>query len=199
MASLGPWSPLSLPELLPHLKGLRSPWWISGGWAIDLFLGWPTRAHEDTDVGLLRRDQLAVREALREWDMHAADPPGTLRPWARGETLPLSVHDIWCRRENGAPWRFQLMLDESDGEQWVYRRDLRIRLPLSELINRTPEGVPFLKPEVQLLYKSRGRRPKDQQDFGITVPRLHDDAKRWLADALRISDPGNPWLEALPQ
>jgi Aminoglycoside-2''-adenylyltransferase len=35
---------------------LHVPWWIAGGWAIDLFLGRQTREHEDLDVLILRRD-----------------------------------------------------------------------------------------------------------------------------------------------
>jgi len=73
-------------DLAPLLAGMAFPWWVAGGWAIDLFVGHQTRLHDDLDVLVLRRDQLAVHQALRGWDLHAADPPGTLRPWAPGET-----------------------------------------------------------------------------------------------------------------
>jgi hypothetical protein len=42
------------------LAGIDSPWWIAGGWALDLFIGDQTRAHEDLDVGILRRDVIDV-------------------------------------------------------------------------------------------------------------------------------------------
>jgi hypothetical protein len=34
---------------------------------------------------------------LAGWEWWAAVPPGILRPWAPGETVPAAVHDIWCR------------------------------------------------------------------------------------------------------
>ncbi|MDN3356285.1 amidase [Actinomadura sp. DC4] len=56
-----------------------------------------------------------------------------LRRWARGERLALGVHDIWCRTGPDRPWRIQVMLDESDGGDWVSRRDPRVRRPLGSL------------------------------------------------------------------
>ncbi|MFI6500277.1 hypothetical protein [Nonomuraea typhae] len=38
--------------------------------------------------------------------------------------LPERAHDIWAREHSGGPWRFQLMLDEAEGEEWVYRARL---------------------------------------------------------------------------
>lgn len=44
------WSPLSAEEVASVLEGMPAPWWIAGGWALDLFVGRTTRAHEDMDV-----------------------------------------------------------------------------------------------------------------------------------------------------
>jgi hypothetical protein len=44
------WSPLSVEELAEICEGMPVPWWIAGGWALDLFVGRTTRAHEDMDV-----------------------------------------------------------------------------------------------------------------------------------------------------
>jgi hypothetical protein len=76
---------------------LDVPWWVAGGYAIELAVGRPFRVHSDIDILLLRRDQLAVQHALAGWEWWAADPPGVLRPWAPGEYLVDTVHDIWCR------------------------------------------------------------------------------------------------------
>src|SRR4051812_46951379 len=103
-SELGAWTPVA-PEVLPEiLAGLDFPWWLAGGWAIDAYLGRQTRQHADTDVLILRRDHLAVRAALTDWDVHAADPPGTLRPWPLGETLPDTVHDVWVRPSANEDW-----------------------------------------------------------------------------------------------
>ncbi|MFI7610589.1 hypothetical protein ACIBP6_05040 [Nonomuraea terrae] len=90
-----------------------------GGWPAGTRSSGPSGAR--TGSTLPRRDQLAVRRLLDGWDAHVA-LDGTLRPWEAGETLPAQTHDIWVREHPGGPWRFQLMLDETDGEQWVCRR-----------------------------------------------------------------------------
>jgi hypothetical protein len=45
----------------------------------------PDLQHSDLVILVLRRDHALVRDQLRDWDVHAADPPGTLRPWPVGE------------------------------------------------------------------------------------------------------------------
>src|SRR5437764_10420074 len=108
-------------------------WWLAGGWALDTFLGRMTRPHEDTDALILRPDHLDVRRALSDWDAHAADPPGTLRPWPVGEELPAAVHDIFLRRSPTEPWSFQFMIDDTRGNDWIFRRDSRITRPVTDL------------------------------------------------------------------
>lgn len=174
----GTWEPASPQQVATELQGLAVPWWIAGGWAIELAVGRPLRLHSDTDVLVLRRDQLAVQDHLAgRWDLLAADPPGTLRPWRRGELLPATAHDIWCREDLRAPWRFQLMIDESDGGQWVSRRHAGVRRPLTDLGCTTAEGIPFLAPEIQLFYKSRARRRRDGLDLESVLPSLDADAR----------------------
>lgn len=165
------WDPLSQAALADLLRGLDAPWWLAGGWALDAFVGRQTRPHEDIDVSVLRRDQAAVRAHLREWDPHVADPPGTLRPWTSDVA---TAHDVWCRRTPGEPWAFQVMLEESDGDDWVYRRDPRVRRPIASLGDRV------LVPEVQLLYTSSDPRPKDLADRALVLPLLSEEAREWL-------------------
>lgn len=175
-------------------------WWVAGGWAIDLLVGRQTRAHGDFDVLTLRSQQHLVRAHLHAWDVHAADPPGALRPWPIGETLPASVHDVWCRRDPSAPWSLQLMIDDVDGEDWLFRRDHRIHRPVSTLAGRASQpGLPVLAAEVQLLYKSGSLREKDVADFDIALSHLSVDECRWLRDALRETSPGHDWIRRLDE
>lgn len=178
------------------MRGLAAPWWVAGGYAVELTVGHAYRDHDDVDIALLRRDQLAVRRLLDGWDVHAAVMPRTLRPWALDEVLPEQAHDIWIRERPDGPWRFQLMLDESEGEEWIHRRDPRIRRPLTEL---TVEGDGFhwLVPEVQLLYKSRGMRPKDETDYEMVLPLLNAEQRHWLDRALETEHTTHPWRERL--
>ncbi|MFI6102250.1 nucleotidyltransferase domain-containing protein [Lentzea sp. NPDC051213] len=189
-----PWQPLRPEEVAGLFGGIH--WWIAGGYAIEFAVGRTLRPHGDIDVLLLRRDQLAAQRALSGWEWWAADPPGALRPWRPGEILPADVHDIWCRPSASAPWRVQVMLDESDGDDWVSRRDPRVRRPVGTLTHTTESGIPYLAPEIQLCYKSKAPREKDQIDFDAVLPLLSDVQRRWLADA--IGGP-HPWLTRLSE
>ncbi|MBT2410617.1 amino acid transporter [Streptomyces sp. ISL-12] len=142
------------------------------------------RGHGDIDVMLLPRDQLAAQRAPAGRQWWAADPPGTLRPWAEGERLPTDVHDIWCRPAPERPWRSQVTLDESRGHEWCSRRDPRVHRPVSALGLRPADGIPCLAPEAQLYYKAKSPRPKDEQDFDATLPLLTDGQRRWLTGAV---------------
>ncbi len=42
------------------------------------------------------------------------------------------------------------------------------------------DGIEYLRPEIQLLHKANGLRPKDQEDFEVCLPLLDDTARRWL-------------------
>lgn len=194
MTDLGPWEPATPAEVASLFSHCSVPWWIAGGYAIEFAIGHPIRAHDDIDILLLRPDQLVVQQILAGWEWWAADPPGTLRPWLPGETLPPDVHDIWCRPAADEPWRIQFMLDECVGTQWVSRRDANLRRPVAELGRVNVDGIPYLTPDIQLFYKSRQRRPKDEIDFAAVLPVLTKAEQDWLADALPA---GHPWHERL--
>lgn len=196
-APFGPWDPAPLSEVVARFSGSGSRWWVAGGHAIELAVGRRIRSHADVDVLLLRRDQLVVQRALPGWQWWAADPPGTLRPWAADEVLPQEVHDIWCRPGPDDPWRVQIMLDESDGHEWVSRRDSRLRRPISALGTVSAGGVPYLAPDVQLYYKAASPRPKDETDFAAALPVLTDEQRRRLADALLMTYGPHPWIARL--
>jgi len=172
------------------------PWWIAGGWALDLYAGKQSRAHRDLDVGVLRRDVLAVLAALPSWEFFAAKN-GVLARLTSDQEPRTDVYSLWCRPADATEWTLELMLDESDAGRWVYRRESRIQRPLEVTVRRDPQGIPYLAPEVQLLYKSARARPQDEADFAHVAPQLDLAACEWLRDALAISEPGHRWLSAL--
>ncbi len=168
VSDLGRWDPLTPQQVVDLFwaSPVRPSWWIAGGYAIELFVGRSLRQHADIDVMILRRDQQLVHDVLSGWDIRAADPPGHLRSWRARETLPHSVHDIWCREDPSGPWRLQVMLDESDGERWYSRRKSTIAMPIRDLGRHTSDGWPYLSPEVQLFYKAKAldQLEKDEMD-----------------------------------
>jgi hypothetical protein len=198
----GPWRPWQPREVAALFVSLPAPWWIAGGWAIDLFLGRQTREHADIDVQVLRRDQRAVRAVLAGWDAQAALPPPRdeawpFRAWHADEVLDAAIHDIWCRPTATSPWALQLMIADTQDDRWLFRRMPTIGRGLAELGGVTAEGIPYLAPEIQLLHKAKGLRPRDVADFSEALPALGPERRRWLATALAAAHPRHPWLPLL--
>jgi hypothetical protein len=193
----GTWDHITLDEVVAVLDGLAVPWWIAGGYAIDAFAGSGRRDHDDIDVSLFHADHLVAHVHLSAWDLHCAEnPPGILRSWLPSETLGTSIHDIWVRRDADDAWRFQLMLNGGGPSELVFRRDERVRAPL-ERATFVKKGVRYMTPEWQLLFKSRGRREKDEFDFRDCLPLMSTGQRAWLRDSLGMADPENPWLARL--
>lgn len=89
------------------------------------------------------------------------------------------------------------MVDEAGGGGWRSRRDDRVRAPVAALGRVSAGGLPYLRPEIQLFYKAKGRRPKDEADFAVVAPALDADARAWLDRALALTRPDHPWRVAL--
>lgn len=192
------WKPLSVEEAKKLFASFKPQWWIAGGWAIDLFLKRQTRPHDDIDVLICREDQLEVQKLLAGWDLWAADPPGTLKPWENGKFLKKGLQDIWGRKTAKDPWQIQIMLFDTEKNDWIFKRDERIRKNLSSITLRTADGVLFLAPEVQLLYKSKSLREKDQLDFNNALSVMDEVQKNWLKEALiQVYGGSHGWIARL--
>lgn len=183
-------------DVLDWLAPLSVPWWIAGGWALDLFLGEVTRPHGDIDVGIFRRDALSVCATLSDWEFFEAQAGSLTRLEPR--TAPhRAARSLWSRRRGECVWEFELMLDEGGANAWTFRRNNTIGRPLEIAIHRSSEGIPYLAPEIQLLYKSQEVRPNDQVDFERVVGRLHQDARAWLRTSIARMYPSHAWLAEL--
>lgn len=196
------WNPLSPDEVKTLLGSIQKPYWLSGGWAIDLFLGQQTRPHDDIDISIIREDQSHFQSALVNWDLRASDPPGSgkLRPWLQGEKLNPPIHNLWCRQKSSGPWNLEIMLCIFENNEWVYRRNPKIRGPISKFGWTTSDGTLVIAPEIQLLYKSRSPRDKDQKDFENCLGKFNHEQMQWLTDALTIdSGENHPWISILKE
>jgi hypothetical protein len=181
------------------LEAVDAPWYVAAGWSIDLFLGRQTREHEDLE--------LAVPSArFREFVEPLAVLGLELHPIVDGRAVPLAEvgdaalaesHQTWALDRAAGVWRVDLFREPSDGETWIARRDERIRLPYDELIERTPEGIPYSRPEATILFKAKHTREKDDADFAAVLPLLDPARRRWLGDALELVHPGHRWLDEL--
>ncbi len=192
----GPWRTRCPRDVAELMSGYQGRWWIAGGWAIETFTG-ISRPHGDIDPSIPRADVAFLRAHLAgEYDVWAADR-GTLRPLIdAGDGPTRTCSNLWLRRDGRSPWEFDVILMDADDEMWTYKRDVRVRLPFAEILWQA-EGLHWLRPEVQLLHKAPGLRPKDQRDFDDTAPLLDPLHRDWLRAALRIAHPGHPWIALL--
>jgi len=191
----GPWVPLTLDAVVELLAPARFRWWVTGGHALELFMGRSWRAHDDTDIGICRRDASEFADLLAHWDVHIA-AGGRLTPWG-GEPLcaEQDQNNLWCRRAPDEPWCLDVVVGDGDADEWIYRRDPRIRAPWDDVVLRSDGGVPYLGPELQLLFKSRTPRPKDDVDAKEVIPALD---KRRVARLDQLLPPSHPWRALLP-
>ena len=191
-----PWRPLRPLDAANLFAAIDVRWWIAGGWALEIFRGRVGRPHTDLDVGVLRRDISTVLDHFSGWKLFEAKG-GHLTRLAAGAVPRADVHSLWGRPAADDRWAIELMLDEADGDMWVYRRDPRIQHPLAAAIRKSADGFYYLAPELQLLYKSSGTRECDDADFALTCPFLSDDARQWLCHALELVSPRHRWIESL--
>lgn len=192
----GPWRSNSVADVVALMTGYPGSWWIAGGWAIEAFTG-VERDHGDVDIGIPRHENPLLREHVRgRLDAWAADR-GTLRPLTRADDpLPPTCNNLWLRSSGAEPWEYDVVLATIVDDGWVYRRDSRIGMPLSNVF-WTRDGVRYLRPEIQLLYKAPGLRPQDQRDFEASIRLLDATSQRWLRTALITAHPGHPWIAEL--
>jgi hypothetical protein len=171
-------------------------WWaVAGGWAIDLWLGEQSREHHDVEIVIRQQDQRIVGQFLRtEWQLLCLDPPGaSWIEWGVEPILPPSFQ----LKVRAASREFDIFLESTAGDLWVFRRDERLRRPVGEVTLSTGSGIPVVRPEVQLLYMAKSSEPKHQHDFSVARPRLPDEAASWLREALQLTHAGHRWLDQL--
>jgi hypothetical protein len=191
-----PWEPITPQEAASLFDSWGRFWCVAGGWAIDLWLGRTTRHHGDIDLQILRRDAAALPSHLAGWDLHLASATRSLPLWVPEEPLPAEVHNLWCRPVGAHTWRLQVLVMDHDADRWIYRRNEKIAGSLTTLSTRA-SGIPVIAPEIQLLFKSRDPRTKDEADFHAALPDLTPAQRSWLHDALASSEPDHPWLSLL--
>lgn len=187
-------------NILAHLMAnFPHPWYFCGGWAIDLFLGKPMRAHKEVDIGIFRPDQLEIQNylAVRGWEMaKAAD--GLLTQWSLGERLELPCPTIWYRNSNFAPPFVELIFEEGSEAEVGFRRNPTVTRSGTKAICYGVDGLPYLAPEIALLYKAAHvERVENQTDLDNALPHLTEEQRTRLKDGLVACYGHHPWLAKL--
>ncbi len=184
-------------------EGFPGPWWLGGGWAIDIWTGGPSREHEDIEICVPRSYQEAVHAYCADWRFFTP----VNEQWAalpEGEMLESPRFMLQLRRTpessvsvEGMPSEFEFLLnDVADGE-WIFLPEPSIRLPMERVYGPSPLGLPVTAPEILLLHKAQHHRPKDEHDFERVRDRMDVDRRAWLRLQLERIRPEDPWIAEL--
>ena len=186
------WNSWRPEELAQRLHGSRIPWYVTGGWALDLFLGQQTRDHADIEFATLPSDIPKARKALAELEFFAAHN-GELSFLERDADVPDDIWQLWGADFKSQAWRVDMMIERGTTDRWVYKRNSTISQPRDQATYLNDQGIPFLAPANVLLFKAKHTRDKDVQDFDRVLPHLRPHEKvllrRWIASEHSV----HPW------
>ncbi|MBC9711494.1 hypothetical protein H9Y04_02765 [Streptomyces sp. TRM66268-LWL] len=183
------WRPEQVAE---RLEGVEAPWCVAAGWALDLFRGEQSRPHGDLEIAVPVGGFPEIRDRFPEY---AFDAVGSGRLWPEGGAEALAAtHQTWVRDRPSGRFLFDVFREPHEGGTWICRRDDRLRLPYGAIVERTADGIPYLVPELVLLFKAKAPRPKDEADFDGVLPALDRTRREALRRWLDLVHPGHRWL-----
>ena len=196
-------------------------WAVCGGFALELFLGRETRPHGDIDLCAREADRASIvafmqgqgwqvyefrgMGKMRLLDANALSEPGRnlmcvlpgcplveFFPSDEAGLLWHQFHHSGIRELNYLEFLFSPCTDDG----FIFSANPPIPLPMDKAFLKSPEGIPFLAPELALLYKAA--RPEEgnaASDFQAVFPALDNEQKSWYLSSLHQLYPeGHPWL-----
>lgn len=195
-----------------------------GGQALDLFLGYESRVHGDIDVCAYWEDRDRIIRHMQSRGFIVYEMLGG----GRGHHIT-DVSDqirmkknIFCFREgcplvktyppdeDGCCWIeffhigqteldfIEFLFNDRSRDAFAYARNREITRESGKAV-LSREGIPYLAPEICLLYKSTDiEREGYQQDFELAYPAMDPAQREWFRKALLQENPkGHPWLDVL--
>ncbi|MFF7594709.1 nucleotidyltransferase domain-containing protein [Streptomyces mirabilis] len=181
------WRPEQVAERLDEVS---APWCIAAGWALDLFRGRRSRPHGDLEIAVPAAGFAEIRDRFPEYVFDAA---GSGQVWAGAGAEALgATHQTWLRDPASGQFLFDVFREPNEGGTWICRRDETLRLRYDAIIERTGDAIPYLVPELVLLFKAKTTRPKDHADFDGVLPLLSQARRDVLSGWLKRMCPGHP-------
>lgn len=192
----GGWDPLDPTTIAAFMDGFDRPWWIIGGWSIEVFTG-VGRHHEDMDISILSRDAEAFREFLGDaWTPWNVDE-SWFRPFDARFPDVRPDSQVWVRRDASSPWVLDVPFTPDTDGRWTNKRNPDHTEELEDVTWVAPDGLRYARPEVTLMFKAAQVRDKDRRDAEVAIPMLDDRARGWLRDTVARMDPNHPWAREL--
>lgn len=201
------------------LSGLQIPWAVCGGFALDLFLGKEVRRHSDIDICVFEIDRDCVSGYMLNngWNIYEFRGQGKVRaldsksssefgrnlmcikddcdivkffPCEDTDMLYHEFHHTGITKLNYLEFLFNTM----DDDNFIFNRELDIKREISKSI-LFYNGIPYLSPELVLLFKSSKPDNKEYQfDFDETFPNMNDEQKLWFIQSMNVLYPnGHMW------
>lgn len=188
-----PWQHLDAEAVAALLSAASVRWWLSGGVALDRWLGRGIRPRANIDVSVVAGDLAALVAALP--DGYSAWAPGE----REGEVVPFDaapqdadLQPVLVRDAAAGAWVLQLNAEDGAPRAWVYKRDPRLTLPWDRAVLDI-DGIPTGAPEVQLVWKALRPRPEDDLDKDAVAPALSEESRRFYETALLRIHPHSSW------
>jgi Aminoglycoside-2''-adenylyltransferase len=194
-----PWDPWTPDEVAERLGGVTTRWYVVAGWAIDLFLGRTTRIHEDIEIGVPAAGFTEVRAALATFDcdvVGSVDGHTGMR-WPLNSPAFDEHFQTWFRDPATGTYHLDVFRDPHEGDTWHCRRDPSIQRSYRNVVMVTDAGIPYMAPEIVLLFKAKADRPKDRADLDAVRTELTTAQRSWLRHTLASLHPEHPWLALL--
>ena len=207
-------------ELKAFLADCGFPWAVCGGFALELFLGKTIRAHGDIDICVFEKDRDAILRFLldRGWRVYEFRGQGKVRPLMKGmqsdpgrnlmcltegcdfvkfypcEDTGLLYHQFFHKGMKKLCY-LDCLFSAVRGDNLVLDPKKGVEREMSKAI-LSRNGIPYLAPEIALLYKAgNSDNPDYQLDFEETFPHLNEDQReRFLQGMRRLYPEGHPWI-----
>ena len=184
------WKPYSIKKITEIFDGFE--WILAGGLALELFVGENYRKHSDIDILIKREHQNDLLDYFEKSRIFISQN-GNLLPFDENIFYKFPIQDVWILKEDFSAWCLQIMLYDIEDGFWIYKRNKNIKLK-HDFLFMEKDGIKLIKPEIQLLYKSKSIRPKDEEDFQTVSKNLDANAIKWLNNALTQCYSQHKWI-----
>lgn len=185
------WAPLDAESVAALLGSTSARWWLSGGVALDRWIGEPIRERSNTDVSTTSGDLVHFVADLPATVSAWVDVEGRLIPWVDAPT-DIDLQPVRIRDDSTGVWVLQVNVEDGSDRAWVYRRDPRLQVPW-EIAVEGIRGIPTGVPQIQLVWKALRPRPEDDIDKDAVLPLLSEDARAWWKKAILSIHPHSAW------
>lgn len=218
-------------------RGAEFEWCVCGGYAIDLFTGHNSRSHQDLDIALFWQDKKKVIEFMLKsgWRVFEAFGGGSIFELTDSSDFSTDKHNLFCftadntnchltaigngmykftldgKAQNNLKLNYiEFLFNQKQEDRFLYASNNAISRPIGDAVLKQ-DGIPFLAPEIVLLYKScyiESLEKEDESalhavsaamnDFNLLLPKLNNERKEWLKKALRAVYPsGHAWIRRI--